>query len=141
MVETDVAVAADIHTGTGPEIVGVPGVEWGMEAEVEAAAVGYMETSTVAAGASAKTVTSAGSAVSQMEGKTGPCAAFNVNVAGQDMNMMWGMLSNLGMGTGAGLTFSAGMGTGTELVASTGTGVEMKVLWVAEGLRAAHSWG
>ena len=56
VVETDVAVAADIHTGTGPEIVGVPGVEWGMEVEVEAAAVGYMETSTVAAGASAKTV-------------------------------------------------------------------------------------
>ena len=109
--------------------------------EVEAVAVGCMETSMVAAGVSVKTPTSAGSAVGQMEGKTGPCATFNINVAGQDMNTMWGMLSNSGTGTRAGLTFSVGMGTGTELVASAGTGVETNILWIAGGLRATCSWG
>ena len=33
-------------------------------------------------------------------GKTGPCAAFDVDVVGQDMNTMWGVSSNLGVGTG-----------------------------------------
>ena len=67
--ETDVSVVADIHTGTGPEIKEAPGAEQGMEAELVAVAVGYAETSTVGVGASAKTVTSAGSAVGQWKEK------------------------------------------------------------------------
>ena len=106
--ETDVVVAADVHTGTGPEIIWVLGGEWGTEAEAEAA-VGCVETGTVAVGVSAKTVMSAGLGVGQMEGKTGPCAAFNVDVVGQDMNTTQGVLSNLGVGIGVHLTPQVGV--------------------------------
>ena len=85
--EIDMVVAADVHVGMCPKMVGAPGAEQSTEAEVEAVAVGCAETSMVAAGVSAKTVTSAGSAVGQVEGKTGPCAAFDVDMAGQDMNI------------------------------------------------------
>ena len=95
----------------------------------------------VAEGVSAKMVMLAGSAVGQMEEKTRPCAAFDVGVAGKDMNTMQGVPSNSGVGTRVHLTFSAGMGTEMELVASAGTGVGRKALWVAGGLRAAHSQG
>ena len=67
--ETDVSVVVDVHTGTVPKIKEAPGAEWGMEAELKAVAVGYAETSTVAVGASAKRVTSAGSSVGQWKGK------------------------------------------------------------------------
>ena len=104
MVETDVVVGADIHTVTGPEIIGAPGVE------VEAVVVGCAETGSVAAGASAKTATLAGLVVGWTEGKTGPCAAFNVGVAEQDTNTMWGVSSNSGGGTRVHLTSQAGVG-------------------------------
>ena len=45
------------------------------------------------------------------------------------MNTTWGVLSNLGVGTGVHLPFGAGVGTG------------MNVLGVAGGLRVASSWG
>ena len=54
--------AVDVHLGMSPEMV------------------------TVVEGASANMATSAASEVGWMEGKTGPCAGFNVDVAGQDMN-------------------------------------------------------
>ena len=54
-----VVVGVDVHTGTGPKIIRVLGVEQGMEVEAEAAVAGCGETSTVAAGASTKTATSA----------------------------------------------------------------------------------
>ena len=66
-----------------------------METETEVAAacsVGdvhpgmSLETVMVVEGASANMATLAVSEVGWMEGKTGPCAAFNVNVVGQDMN-------------------------------------------------------
>ena len=84
-----------------------------------------METGTVAVGASTKTPMSVGLVVGQMEGKTGPYAAFDVDVVGQGMNMTRGVSSNLGVGTRAGLTFGVGIGAGTELVVSAGMGVEM----------------
>ena len=93
----------------------------------------------MAEGVSAKTATSAGSAVGWMEGKTRLCAAFDVGVAGQDMNTMQGVSSNSEVGTRVHLTFSAGMGPGMELVASPGTGMGTKALWAAGGLRAACS--
>ena len=42
--------------------------------------------------------------------KTGPCVAFDVSVAGQDMNTTWGVSLNSGAGMGAGLTLGAGVG-------------------------------
>ena len=51
------------------------------------------------------------------------------------------MLSNSGVGTGAGLALGAGVGAGTELVVSAGVDVETNVWWVAGGLRAACSQG
>ena len=124
MVETDVVVVADVHTGMGPEIILVLGVEWGMEAQVKAAMVGCVGTGTVAVGASTKTATLAGSVVGQMEGKKGPCAAFDDNVAGQDINTMQGMLSN------------------SQLCLHTGTHLESETqLWVAGGMWASCSWG
>ena len=54
---------------------------------------------TVAEGVSAKTVMLAGLAVGQMEGETRPCVPFDVGVAGQDTNTMWGVSSNSGVGT------------------------------------------
>ena len=108
-----VGVAAEVHVGTS------------------------LETVMVAEGASAKTVTSAVSVVGGREGKTGPCAAFNVDVVGQDMNTMWGVLSNLGVGTRVHLNFGVGVGMGMELVVSAGTGVGTKVLWVAGGIQAS----
>ena len=90
----------------------------------------------VAEGVSAKRATLAGSAVGQTEGKSKPCAAFNVSVAGEDMNTMWGVLSNSGVGTKVHLNFGAGMGIGMELVVSAGEGTGTKALWAAGGLRA-----
>ena len=76
-----------------------------------------------------------------MEWKTGGCAAFDVEVAGQDTNTTWGVLSNSGAGTGMCLPFSVGMGTGMELAVSAGVGLGTNVLWVAGGLRVDCSWG
>ena len=102
-----VGVAAEVHVGTS------------------------LETVMVAEGVSAKTATSAVSVVGGREGKTGPCAAFNVDVVGQDMNTMWGVLSNLGVGTRVHLTLSVDMGMGTESAVSPGAGMGVRVLWVA----------
>ena len=66
-----------------------------LETEWEVVAVGLvgdvhagtsLETVTVAVGVSVNMVMSAVSEVGWMEGKTGPCAALNVDVAWQDMN-------------------------------------------------------
>ena len=96
---------------------------------------------TVAEGVSEKMVTLAVSAVGQIEGKPGPCAAFNVSMVGQDMNTTRGVSSNSGVGTRVHLPFGADVGTGMDLVVSAGMGVGMKVLWVAGGLTGACSWG
>ena len=93
------------------------------------------ETLMGAEGASANTATLVVSVVQWSEWKTGPCATFDVKVAGQEMNTTWGMSSNSGVGTGVHLPFGAGMGTGMEM------GAEMNSLEVAGGLRAACSWG
>ena len=117
-----------------------------LETEWEVAAAGSVgnvhagtssETVTVAEGASANMATSAVSEVGWTEGKTGPCAAFNVHVVGQDMNTTRDVLSKLGGGSGAHLTFGAGVGTGTELVGSAGVVTGMNDLLVTEGLRVA----
>ena len=94
-----VGAAAEVHVGTSLEMV------------------------TVAEGMSANMATLAVSVVGWMEGKTGPCAAVNVDVVGQDMNTMQGVSSILGVGTEVHLTFGAGMGTGMELVGSAGMGM------------------
>ena len=70
----------------------------------------------------------------QMEGKTGPCAAFDVGVVGQDTNTMQGASSISGVGTGVGLTLS--MDAGMELVVSAGIGAETEVLQVAGSMQA-----
>ena len=101
--------AVAVHSGTSPEML--------MGAE----------------GASANTATSVVSVVRRSERKTGPCAAFDVEVAGQEMNTTRGVSSNSGVGTGVHLPFGAGMGTGTEM------GAETNGLGVAGGLRAACS--
>ena len=76
----------------------------------EAVVVVCVETAMVAEGTSAKMATLACSAVGWTEGKTRPCAAFDVGVAGQDMNTMWGVSSNSGVGTGVHLTPQVGAG-------------------------------
>ena len=96
-------------------VAGVVGADAGLAAagvvqDVEAMAAVHVEIATVAEGASAKMVTLAGSVVGQTEGKTRLCAAFDVSVAGQDTNTMWGVLSNSGVGTGVHLTPQAGVG-------------------------------
>ena len=85
----------------------------------------------VVEGASANMATLVVLAVGQTEWKTGPCAAFNVEVVGQDTNTTQGVSSNSGVGTRVHLPFSAGVGMGMELVASAGMGMEMNVLGVA----------
>ena len=92
------------------------------------------ETLTGAEGASANTATSVVSVVQRLEWKTEPCAAFDVEVAGQETNTTRGVSSNSGVGTGVRLPFGASMGMGTEM------GVETNGLGVAGGLRAACSW-
>ena len=82
-------------------------------------------------GASANTTTSVVSVVRRSEWKTEPCAAFDVEVAGQETNTTQGVSSNSGVGTGVRLPFEADMGMGTEM------GVETNGLGVAGGLRAA----
>ena len=94
-----------------------------------------LETLTVAEGVSANTATLVVSVVQRSEWKTGPCAAFDVEVAGQEMNTTRGVSSNSGVSTGVCLPFGAGMGTGMEMGAGTNG------LGVAGGLRAACSWG
>ena len=84
----------------------------------------------VAAGCSAVAVRSG----MRSEWKTGPCAAFDVEVVGQETNTTQGMSSNSGVSTRVCLPFRAGMGMGTEM------GVETNGLGVAGGLRAACSW-
>ena len=108
VVEAEVPVAADVHAGTSPEMVGVVGVVQGAGV-VQGVEVG-VETATVAESVSAKMATLAGLEVGWMEGKTRPCAAFNVGVAGQDMNTMQGVSSNSGVGTRACLTPQVGAG-------------------------------
>ena len=112
----------------------------GMETEWEVAAgcsavAAHLGTSpemlTGAEGASVNTATSVVLVVWQSEWKTGPCAAFDVEVVGQEMNTT----SNSGVGTGVHLPFGAGMGMGMEI------GAEMNDLGVAGGLRAACSRG
>ena len=76
-----------------------------------------------------------------MEWKIGPCAAFDLEVAGEDMNTTWGVSSNSGAGTRVCLHFSVGVGTGLELAVSAGVGMGMNNLLAAEGLGAACSWG
>ena len=98
--ETEVVVVVDVHAGMGLETVGAVG------AGVNVVAAVCAEMGMVVAGASTKTAMSAGPTAGQTEGKTGLCAACNVGVVGQDMNTMWGVSSNLGVGTGAGLTLS-----------------------------------
>ena len=92
------------------------------------------ETLTVVEGVNANTATSVVSVVWQLEWKTGPCAAFNVEVAGQEMKTTQGVSSNSGVSTRVCLPFGAGMGTGMEM------GAETNGLGVAGGLRAACSW-
>ena len=89
----------------------------------------------VVEGASVNMATLVVLVVWRLEWKTGPCAAFDVEVAGQEMNTTRGVSSNLGVGTGVCLPFGAGMGTGTEI------GVGMNGFGVAGALKAACSWG
>ena len=89
------------------------------------------ETLTGVKGASANTATSVVSVVRRSEWKTEPCAAFDVEVAGQETNTTRGVSSNSGVGTRVHFPFRAGMGMGTEM------GAEMNGLGVAGGLRAA----
>ena len=99
------------------------------------------ETLTVVEGMSVNTAMSVVSTVGRMEWKTGPCAAFDVEVAGQDTNTTWGVSSNSGAGTRVCLPFGVGMGTGTKLVVSAGMGPGTNILGVAGGLRVACSQG
>ena len=118
--ETEVAVACsagDVYLGMSPETV------------------------MVVEGASVNMVMLAVSEVGWTEGKTGPCAAFNVDVVGQDMNTMRDVSSNLGVGTGVHLPFGVGVGMGMELGVGAGVGTGVNILWVAEGLRVACSQG
>ena len=103
--------AVAVHSGTSPEML------------------------TGAEGASVNMATSVVSVVRRLEWKTGPCAAFDVEVVGQETNTTQGVSSNSGVSTGVCLPFGAGMGTGTEM------GVETNCLGVAGGLRAACSRG
>ena len=110
--------------------------EWEVAAGCSAVAVHSgtsPETLTGVEGASANMATSVVSVVRRSEWKTGPCAAFDVEVAGQETNTTQGVSSNSGVGTGVRLPFGAGMGTGTEM------GAETNRLGVAGGLRAACS--
>ena len=112
--------------------------EWEVAAGCSAVAVHLgtsLETLTRAEGASANMATSVVSVVQRSEWKTGPCAAFDVEVAEQETNTTRGVSSNSGVGTEVCLPFGAGMGTGTEM------GAEMNGLGVAGGLRAACSRG
>ena len=88
-----------------------------------------------AEGVSANMATLVVSVVWQSEWKIEPCAAFDVEVAGQETNTTWGVSSNSGVGTRVRLPFGAGMGMGTE------RGAETNGLGVAAGLRAACSQG
>ena len=103
--------AGAVHLGTSPEML------------------------TVAEGANVNMAMSVVLVVQQSEWKTGPCAAFDVEVAGQETNTTRGVSSNSGVDTGVCLPFGAGMGMGTEI------GVETNGLGVAGGLRAACSQG
>ena len=69
------------------------------------------ETLTGPEGASVNTAMLVVLVVQQSEWKTGPCAAFDVKVAGQETNTTWGVPSNSGVGTIVRLPFRAGMGT------------------------------
>ena len=73
------------------------------------------------------------SVVQRSEWKTEPCAAFDVEVAGQETNTTRGVSSNSGVGTGVRLPFGASMGMGMEM------GAETNSLGAAGGLRAACS--
>ena len=127
-------VAAGVQHGTVMvEMDGVAGseTEWGVEVEVEAVVVGIhgnWYSSCRHKCQNSNTATSAGLVVGCMEGKTGPCAAFDVSVAGQDMNTTQGVSSNSAVGTGVCLTPQAGVG------------VQIK-LWVTGGMQASCSQG
>ena len=88
-----------------------------------------------AEGVSANMATSVVLVVRRSEWKTGPCAALDVKVAGQETNTTQGVSSNSGVGTGVHLPFRVGIGMGMEM------GVETNSLGVAGGLRVACSWG
>ena len=110
--ERDVAAgcsAVAVHLGTSPEML------------------------TGEEGASANTATSVVSVVQRSGWKTEPCAAFDVEVVGQETNTTQGVSSNSGVGTRVRLPFGASMGMGTEM------GAETNSLGVAGGLRAACS--
>ena len=85
--------------------LGIVGTE--TEREVAAGCLGVAvhsgtssETLTGVEGASANTATSVVSVVRRSEWKTEPCAAFDVEVAGQETNTTRGVSSNSGVGTG-----------------------------------------
>ena len=84
-------------------------------------------------GVSANMATLVVSVVRRSEWKTEPCAAFDVEVVGQETNTTRGVSSNSGVGTGVRLPFEASMGMGMEM------GAETNGLGVAGGLRAACS--
>ena len=113
-------------------------MEWEVAAGCSAVAV-HLDTSlgmlTGAEGVSANMAMSVVLVVRRLEWKTGPCAAFNVEVAGQETNTTRGVSSNLEVSTGVCLPFGAGMGMGMEM------GAETNGLGVAGGLRAACSQG
>ena len=120
--------------------LGIVGTE--MEREVAAGCLAVAvhsgtspETLTGVEGASANTATSVVSVVQRSEWKTEPCAAFDVEVVGQETNTTQGVSSNSGVSTGVRLPFGASIGTGTE------RGAETNGLGVAGGLRAACSRG
>ena len=112
--------------------------EWEVAAGCSAVAVHSgtsLETLTGAEDASVNMATLVVSVVQRLEWKTGPCAAFNVKVVGQETNTTRGVSSNSAVGTRVHFPFRAGMGMGTEMEA------EMNGLGVAGGLRVACSQG
>ena len=119
--------------------LGIVGME--MEQEVAAGCLAVavhlgtsLEMLTGVEGVSANTAMLVVSVVQRSEWKIEPCAAFDVEVAGQETNTTWGVSSNSGVGTGVRLPFGASMGTGMEM------GAETNSLGAAGGLRAACSW-
>ena len=100
--------------------LGIVGTETEQEVAAGCSAVAVhlgmsSEMLTGAEGVSANMATLVVSVVWRSEWKTGPCAAFDVEVAGQETNTTRGVSSNSGVGTGVRLPFGAGMGMGTEL--------------------------
>ena len=104
MVPSVCAAASEVLAPTNAQL-GIVGTE--MEWEVAVASSAWdvhasmsLETVTVAEGARMNMVMLTVSEVGCTEGKTGPCAAFNVDVVGQDMNTMRDVSSKLGGDTG-----------------------------------------